>query len=321
LLSIIIPNRNGVGHIERLFPSLSSQTYRDFEVVLVDNASSDSSVEVAGSLLPYLRILRLPKNYGFAAACNKGADMARGEILLFLNSDTELDRRCLKFCVDSIDQHDGYGFFQPKILKLLHRDVIDGAGDLLPRDGRPVKRAEGAHASTQLDDRILSPCGAASLWRRKVFFGLGGFEESFFAYLEDVDLGLRASISGIKGKLIPDAIVYHEGGGSAREGSFKTVSFDRPESVRWIARNKIWLWARCLPLPVIAACAPWMFAGFLKSALHHTFRSGARKEFRRGTMEGLAGLGKALAAGKSIRKNSAISNREILNWMKRTSRL
>ncbi len=320
MISVIIPNHNGRFHLEELFPTVASQTNKDFEVVLVDNASSDSSVEAARKIFPEVRLVELPRNMGFAAACNHGAEAARGDVLFFLNSDTRLDRRCIEYCLRGIDSQPYVGFFQPKILKMDRHDELDGAGDLLPKNGRPMRRAGGKKSAMPLDARILSPSGAASLWRREVFEKLGGFEESFFAYLEDVDLGLRAVLAGIGGRYIADAVVYHKGAGAA-EGSYSGKGFDRPEAVRWIARNKIWLWARCLPAGALAACAPWLIAGFIKSAAYHTFRSGARAAFWKGTAEGVAGLKEALRARRSIQAGRMITSGEFFNWMKQASQL
>ena len=317
MISIIIPNFNGRVHLGKLLPTIRSQTVLDFEVILVDNASSDSSVETARSLYPEIRIVELQENIGFAAACNRGAEVARGEVFFFLNSDTSLDRRCLTFCSRALQAYPEKYFFQPKIIKMGQNDRLDGAGDLFPKDGRPVHRGMGMHSSTFFDGFILFPCGAAAIWRRDAFEKLGGFEESFFAYLEDVDLGLRAVLAGKMGWYIPEAVVYHLGGGAA-DGDYGSKVFDRPEAVEWIARNKIWLWARCLPLSVLVRIMPWLLIGFAKSAAYHTFKSGAGWAFWHGTAEGIMGLPKVLRARSRIQSERIIAPGEFLSWIKQT---
>jgi len=317
LLSIIIPNHDGRAHLELLLPSISRQTVKDFEVVLVDNASGDDSVETARSLYPDIKVVELDENHGFAAGCNRGAHAAAGQALFFLNSDTLLDPKCVESCRRAVLENKKVGFFQPRVMRLQDRDRLEGAGDRIGPDGRPAKRAAGKHSSAVTDEMIMSPGGAACVWRRDVFERFGGFEEDFFAYLEDVDLGLRALLSGTEGRLIPDAVVYHRGAGAAADVDSGTGALDRPEAVRWIARNKIWLWARCLPAGVIAACAPWMLAGLARSAVFHTFRSGAGPAFWKGTVEGIAGLPKALKQRRRIQGARTMSSREFMKWMMR----
>ena len=317
MISIIIPNLDGKVHLEKLLPTISSQTMREYEVILVDNASSDSSVDVAKSLLPEIKIISFQRNIGFSAACNRGAEAASGEALFFLNSDTTLDRRCLRFCNRALRNQPRKSFFQPRIIRMDRHDVLDGTGDIFPKDGRPVHRGMGMHSTDEFGGNILAPCGAAALWRKGAFEKLGGFEETFFAYLEDVDLGLRATLAGMEGWHIPEAVVYHLGGGTA-EGNYGSKVFDRPEAVRWIARNKIWLWARCLPFSVLMRIMPWLIVGFAKSASYHTFKSGAAAAFWRGTAEGIAGLPEVLRARSRIQGDRVITSMELLNWIKRT---
>ncbi len=317
MLSIIIPNHNGTAHLERLLPSISNQSVNDFEVILVDNASSDDSVKKARSIYPNIKIIELDKNYGFAGGCNRGAEAAAGELLFFLNSDTVLDRRCVELCPKAAINYPNAGFFQPRIMRMQNRDRLDGAGDRFVRDGRPVKVAAGKHSSALLDEMIMSPGGAACLYRKEIFERLGGFEEDFFAYLEDVDLGLRALLAGYKGRLIPDAVVYHHGAGAASDDTYKTRAVDRPEAVEWIARNKTWLWARCMPAQAIAIYAPWMLAGLVKSAAFHTFRSGAAGPFWKGAARGITGLPGMLRKRREIQRARTIPVKEFIKWMRR----
>jgi GT2 family glycosyltransferase len=184
-------------------------------------------------------------------------------------------------------------------------------------------------AATPLDAEIIAPSGGAALWRRRLFESLNGFDEDFFAYLEDVDLGFRARLAGARGRYVPEGIVYHLGAGSSHVAPLASQAVprlvsqavhDNPDVVRWVARNKIWLWARCLPTRVIIRHAPSLALGLIKSAAHHILRSGQGAAFFAGTMQGLAGLPHALQKRKIIQSTKAVTDREVGKWIKTASR-
>lgn len=324
MINVVIPNYNGLRYLETLLPTLEAQTYSQFDVTVVDNGSTDGSAESLKSR--GARVIELEKNRGFAAACNVGARETNDDAIFFLNSDTQLDRRCMKTLAAALENHPQCGFFAPRMVSLTDRDMLDGAGDVIPKDGRPVKRAAGMSASTPLDAEIIAPSGGAALWRRGLFESLNGFDEDFFAYLEDVDLGFRARLAGARGRYVPEGIVYHLGAGAqmldTRGLSPLSVTHphDNPDVVRWVARNKIWLWARCLPTRVIIRHAPSLALGLIKSAAHHILRSGQGAAFFAGTMQGLAGLPHALQKRKFTQSTKAVTDREVGKWIKTASR-
>lgn len=319
MISIIVPNYNGVRFLPNLFASLEEQTYSNFEVVVVDNASHDGSDEWLKS--KECKLIILDKNYGFAKACNEGAKVSAGDGLFFLNSDTLLDKRCIEMLVRALKEFPSSGFFAPKMVRMFERDVLDGVGDIFPRDGRPKKRGEGAKSAMPFSDEVFSPTGGAVVWRRDVFESLSGFDEDFFAYLEDVDLGFRARLSGIRGRYVYQAIVYHFGAGVQSESEIGEISRkDAGSVVRWVARNKIWLWAKCLPIRVFVRLFPFLFMGLLKSALYHIFLSRQGIPFVLGTIEGIVGIPRILKKRGWIQASRKVSDREIYRWIIKMSR-
>ena len=324
MVSIVIPNYNGLEYLKRLLLSLEEQSWRHFDVTVVDNGSMDGSVDWLR--LREVRVITLPANRGFAAAANLGARETSGEAVFFLNSDTLLDTGCMKALFAALTNHPQYGFFAPKMAQLENRDTLDGAGDIIPPDGRPIKRAANWHTSTPLGTDIMAASGGAAIWRRQLFEKLGGFDRDFFAYLEDVDLCMRAILSGATGCYVPDAVVYHLGAGVERNRDPGRVPspvvavHDSPDVVRWVARNKIWLWAKCFPGYWFLRNGPEMALGLIKSAAHHILRSGQGRAFFAGTLEGLTGLPKMVRKRREIQSGRTITNREIGKWIKTASR-
>lgn len=319
MISIIVPNYNGMRFLPDLFASLEKQTYSKFEVVVVDNASADGSAQWLKS--KGCKLVSLDKNYGFAKACNEGAKVSAGDVLFFLNNDTILDKRCMEMLVSAVEEFSSCGFFAPKMVRMFERDVLDGVGDIFPRDGRPQKRGEGAKSSVPFSDELFSPSGGAVVWRKEIFESLGGFDEDFFAYLEDVDLGFRARLEGIRGRYVSRAIVYHLGAGAQGESEIGEISRkDAGSVVRWVARNKIWLWSKCLPTRVFARLFPFLFIGLLKSAFYHILLSGQGIPFVLGTVEGIIGIPRMLKKRKGIQASRKVSDREIYKWIIEMSR-
>ena len=189
--SIIIPNYNG----ERLLPTcldaLRGQTYREFEVIVVDDASTDGSVALLEREYPEAQVLRLERNTGLAAACNGGAAIASGDILVLLNTDTEAEPGWLAALVESLSAHPEAGSVASKMLLFDRRDTLHTAGDLYGANGIPRNRGVWERDGGQYDRslEVFSGCGGAVAYRREAWDYVGGFDEDLFMYLEDVDLG------------------------------------------------------------------------------------------------------------------------------------
>ncbi len=211
-VSVIIPNWNGEKLLEDCLLSLNKQTFKEFEVILVDNSSTDNSIKKAFNLLPEIRILKLNKNFGFAKAINKGALKSKGEYLIFLNNDTELGEKFIENLVEYANVYKDTISFNPKILNFFERKKIDGLGIDINEVGQARSLGWGETDYGQFENPvyIFGATGGASLFRKKEFLKLGLFDEDYFMYSEEVDFAFRAQFLGFKSMYSPKAICYHK---------------------------------------------------------------------------------------------------------------
>jgi GT2 family glycosyltransferase len=251
LISVIIPNHNGAAYLGNCLRSLQSQNYHQAEIIVVDNASGDPSLEIARSTFPEALLLLKDRNLGFAGGVNAGVQSARGDWVAVLNNDTEVAENWLSECARAIGEHPDAGFFACRILQFEERNRIYSAGDCYLRAGIGYRRGQ------DLPDReefrrecpIFSASGCAALYRKKVLDDLGGFDERFFAYLEDVDLGLRLQAAEWRGYYVPRAEVFHHGGATSG-GEFSRLA------VRLRTRNSLLLVFKSVPGRILIRCVP-----------------------------------------------------------------
>lgn len=245
-VSVLIPNFNGAGLLDDCLLSLAKQTYASFEVVLVDNGSTDASLVKARQLLPRIRCISLPANRGFSAAANAGIRNASGEYLVLLNNDTEVDLGFLEELVRVAEESPRIGMVAPKILNCYDRDRIDSVGGLLLcRQGIAQGRGRGQRDRGQHDRlrEVLMPSGCAALYKRALFDDVGLFDERFFAYCEDSDLGLRARWAGWQAVSAPRAVVYHKF--SATSGKCSALK------MYLVERNRYWFVLKNFPFRIL----------------------------------------------------------------------
>jgi len=211
LVSIIIVNYNGKTHLEECLSSLEKIDYKNYEIILVDNNSTDTSVEYVKNTYPSITIIKLNRNYGFAEPNNIGAKNAKGDYLLFLNNDTTVNPNFISEMVNVLEQDPQIAICQSLLLK--PNGEVDSSGDFIDTLGR-------AYSSKNKENevkKILSARGASMMVRKDSFWDLGGFDKRFFASFEDVDLGWRAWIWGYKIVVVPSSIVYHKGGQTVKQ--------------------------------------------------------------------------------------------------------
>lgn len=218
-IDIVIPNWNGKGLLQACLDSLKRQSYTDYSVIVVDNGSNDGSKELLQDNYPEVLLISWPQNRGFSVAVNAGIKAGSAPLVFLLNNDTELHEDCLQELVNAADKKPEVDFFAAKMLNYHKRYKLDGAGDAFLRGGVGYRigtmEADGELYS--LPRYVFGVCAGAALYRRKMLQETGCFDEDFFAYLEDVDLNLRANSRGKKCWYVPDARVYHVG--SATTGS------------------------------------------------------------------------------------------------------
>lgn len=219
-VSIIILNYNGHKFLENCLRSVLNSDYETFEVVLVDNASTDDSVEIAESFITdsKFKIICLKENLGFSRGNNVGASMASGKYIIFLNNDTVVHKNWIKELVNVIEGDPCIGAVQPKLLFLEKPEGVQSAGNFIDTLGFTIPRLRISGEREKFDSRTeIAAAGAALLIRRDLFVHIGGFESNFFAYYEDTDLSWRVRMAGKSILFVPSSIVYHaEGSGFGR---------------------------------------------------------------------------------------------------------
>jgi GT2 family glycosyltransferase len=291
MISVVILNFNGKRYLEKSLSALESQTYRDFEVIVVDNASSDGSVDYLEAHFPSARIVENEKNLGFAGGTNSGIRLAKGEYILTLNNDTQVDRRFLECLVEAMQSDKCVGTCAPKML--LPDGRINSAGVCLSRSGAAWDRGMFEPDCGQYDcqQEVFGACAGAALYRKEMLEEIGLFDEDFFLYMEDVDLALRAKLAGWKCIYIPEAVVYHHHGGTAGFGSDLAVYYGN--------RNVIWYAVKGFPTGLLLTSLPWIMGRNLAVIPYYALR-GQGKIILMSKLDALRGLPGMLKKRKSI---------------------
>jgi GT2 family glycosyltransferase len=254
-LSAVVVNWNGRAHLETCLASLLGQALENLEVILVDNGSTDDSLEfVRARFDGAVRVVALADNRGYAGGLNAGIAAARGRMLLALNNDTELDPQCCARLLAAADAHPSTGLFAPKILDFERRTVIDNIGHWLYADGlsRGRGRLEVDRGQYDAEEEIGLASGCAVLLRRAMLADIGLFDEDLFAYCDDTDLGLRARLAGWRCRAVPSAVVYHKY--SAASSAYSPLNFwSSATALGW--RSSAYLRRSCSPAPSSPSCA------------------------------------------------------------------
>lgn len=285
-VTIVIPNYNGKHFMQPCLASLESQTFRDFKILVVDNASSDGSIEYLTKEYPQIEVIALTENFGFSKAVNVGIEHSGTPYVILLNNDTTVDKNYVFEMVKAIEHSKHIFSVSSKMIQMYHPGLIDSAGDLYTLLGWGVCRGAGRPVSNYITtDTIFSACAGAAIYRKSVFEKIGLFDESHFAYLEDIDIGYRAKIYGYKNTYCPSALVYHVGSGTSgsKYNSFK---------VKLSARNSIYLNYKNMPIiQLIINFVPLTF-GYLVKGLFFK-KIGFSKDYRDGLKEGLQTISKS----------------------------
>lgn len=282
--SVIIPNYNGRRFLPTLLTALRQQTFRDFEVLLADDASSDDSVAFVESHYPEVRLLLNRRNEGFARTCNMGADAAYGRLVVLLNNDTEPEPTWLAELAKAVCANPQAAVITSKLLLFDERQKLHTTGDLLGPDGIPHNRGVWEIDDGQYDDDplIFSGSGGASAFRKEVWQQLGGFDEEFWMYLEDVDFGFRAQLLGWGAVFAPAARVYHH---VSATGGGVMASY-------YVGRNTIWTIAKNMPTTLLLRNLPSILLAQLEITIDAlaNFRGAAARARLRGQLAGFLGL-------------------------------
>lgn len=277
MITVVIPNYNGEKILRPCFESLKKQTLEGFEVIIVDNASIDSSVSIIEEF--GFKIIKNEINRGFAPAVNQGIKAAEYEYVFLLNSDVVLSEDTLEVLLREIQSNVNYFSVQPKMMQYYEPHLIDDAGDIYTPFGWAFQLGHGLPDKYHINKRTtFSCCAGAALYRKDILEKIGYFDESFFAYMEDVDLGYRALRIGYRNYYTPETKVFHIG--SASFG--KTMT---PLRAALSGQNNYLAMRNNMPLLILIWNAPLLFIGFSLKYLKFK-RLGFGKEFLQGIKNG-----------------------------------
>jgi GT2 family glycosyltransferase len=272
-VAVVVPNWNGAAYLEACLASLTTQTC-PAALILVDNGSTDASRELVRRLHPEVRIVALPGNLGFAAAANRGIEaalQAGAEFVALFNNDAVAEPDWLAHLLEAALEEPGLGTVTGKLLRMDGRR-IDSTGDQLSSWGWAYPRGRDESDAGQFDGpeqaSVFCGTGGASLYRGAMLTQTGGFDESFFAYLEDQDLGFRAQLAGWRARYVPRAVARHHMMGT----SSRLPGFDR----RQMLRNSVLLWVKDMPAPLWWRYAPKLLCGLTLMALNDLRRGRPR---------------------------------------------
>lgn len=245
-VKIIILNWNGTDHLRRFLPSVVAAAPADVEVIVADNGSTDDSVAMLGAEFPTVTILRMDRNYGFAGGYNRALQHVEADYYLLLNSDIETPAGWLQPLVDCLDRNPDVAVVSPKLLSSEARGMFEYAGasggylDILGYPfcrGRILKCVEEDRGQYDDERDVFWVSGAAFCCRADVFHALGGFDDDFFAHMEEIDLCWRMQLAGYRVRVVPQSKVYHLGGG--------TLQTDSPTKVFYNHRNNLAMLYKC----------------------------------------------------------------------------
>ncbi len=246
LFSVIIVNYNGRHLIGDCLDSLKGQSLSDFEIILIDNASRDGSVEFVKRHYPEVQLIECEENRGFGGGLNLGIEVSSGELIAVLNNDTVVDRNWLSSLRAAADGASAdTGMYASKILNYEDPDIIDNTGLALYPDGvgRGRLRLQKDTQEDLLPKEVLCPSGCAGVYSREMLSEIGVFDEDLFLYLEDLDIGLRGRLAGWRCLYVPAAVVYHRY--SATVEPYSTLK------VYLVERNRIWILLKYFPVELI----------------------------------------------------------------------
>jgi GT2 family glycosyltransferase len=315
-VTVVIPNRNGMAHLEECFATLSEQTFKDFRVVVVDNASSDESLEWIRQHQPQVTVVAREKDGGVSSSLNEGIRRADTEYVALLNNDVHVEPQWLETLVVELDARRDYDFAASLVIMYFERSKVNAAGDLYDVAYlRGYNRGFGERVEGFLKPcRVLGATGAAVLYRCGFFDDVGLYDEDFYMQHEDTDINLRALIAGKKCVFVPGSRVFHKiraTGSDYRPGVLLQLQY----------RNEGFVAGKDLPVSALlrgAAAGLWRdFRGtfplrpWLWGKIPASFREASERNVARFT-----GFRMGLAKRREVWSTRKVSTAEIRWWLK-----
>jgi GT2 family glycosyltransferase len=275
LVSVIIVNWNGIEYLPECLDSLKEQSCTDFETIVVDNGSRDGSLELLKESYPWVQVVPLPDNTGFAYGNNAGLAASSGKYIVTLNNDTRVEREWLAELIAPVVAHEEVGMVASRICSWDEPDRIDSLGVAICHDGMSRgsrRRCRYSELTLDSNENVLFPSACAGLYRREMLDTIGFFDDDFFAYCEDTDLGLRGRLAGWSSVLARDAVVYHRYSRSGGEFS--------PFKLYLVERNHFWAALKSFPTGMLLVLPFWTMIRYLVQVQLVLRSKGAGAQFR-----------------------------------------
>ena len=305
LVSVVIVNYNGKMFLEKCISSLLLQSYPVIEIILVDNGSSDNSVEYVKKQFPSVKIIANRENSGFAKGNNIGIRETKGEFITTLNNDTEVTRGLVEELVKGISSSGKIGMCASKMLFMRNPGMINSTGICISRSGACWDRGmfEQDHGQYESVGEVFGPFAGAAMYRRRMLEEVGLFDEDFYAYMEDADLAFRGRLAGWKCVYAPKAVVYHFHGGTAGYASDYTIYYGN--------RNILWNCIKNFPSHLLITSLPWIVGRNL-AVIPYYLLNGHASAILRSKMDAVKGITKMLEK----RSRCLINENEIKIWIR-----
>lgn len=299
-VSIIIVNWNGRPFLQECLTALKGQTYHNFEIIFVDNASNDNSIVYIRESFPEVKIIGLQNNLGFTGGNIAGLDAARGDYICLLNSDTKACPEWLENLVTAMDKATEVGSCASKLL-IYGTKFINSCGDGLTTAGMGYQRGQGEQMEKYSKrEYVFGGYGAAVLYRRKMLDEIGFFDDDFFLIYEEDDLSFRAQLSGWKCLYIPEAMVYHKVSASIGRRSNLAVYY--------MSRNTELVWIKNMPLYFIIR---YIHHKFIQEIVEFCFFSlvGRFRAYVKGKFDAVKLIPRMIKKRKIIQNRRKVSNK------------
>ncbi len=307
LVSIIIVNHNGKHLLKACVESLYKQSFKDIEIIVVDNASGDGSVEYVKDSFSDVEIVSLTKNIGFAGANIEGLKQAKGDYIILLNNDVEVDKNCIGNLFTSMEANPAVGIGATKMI-VYGKDVIDSAGDGFLTSLRGFKRGEGETSDFyNSEEYVFGACAGAAIYRRTMLDEVGFLDEDFFLIHEDTDLNFRAQLAGWKVMYIPSAIVYHKVRSTIGHMSDMAIYYSlRNTELTRFKNVSFGLFLRCLPYYALGIIIEFFYFGVKHKKL---------SLYLKAKRDAIRLLPKMLKKREVIMNNKKVNNRYLYSVM------
>ncbi len=307
VISVIIVNYNGGELIRHSIECLMKQTYEDFEVIVVDNASGDHSVQLIQDTFPSVRLIKHKNNSGFSGGNILGLKQAKGDYIALLNSDAFPEPNWLESLLEGIQSDKAIGICASKLI-IDGTDLIDSAGDGCTTASRAYKQGENEpHSDYNKMKNVFGACGGAVLYRRSMIDKIGFFDEDFFIIYEDADLNFRAQLAGWKCLYVPKAVVHHR--------VRSTIGQDSPLAVFYSNRNTDLMWIKNMPFPLMLRYLHHKIISEIGSFIYFAFRKRLLLVFIKAKCDVIRLLPRMLKKRKQVQALKKISNEELAGML------